>query len=209
MASALVTGSTGQDGFYLSELLRSKGYTVHGFEGELTNARAVREAVATAQPDECYHLAAQTFVAGEESETMRVNVDGTGLTQLTNTPGYDAEATVAKDGRIVFTSVRDGDMEIYSMNADGSDVKRLTNLARIELSEEEARATLAQLSEIFGLIQKMQAVDASEIKPMSHAQDVVQRLRPDLVTEKDQRELYQSVAPQVEAGLYLVPRVIE
>ena len=55
----------------------------------------------------------------------------------------------------------------------------------------------------------MQAVDASEITPMSHAQDVVQRLRPDLVTENDQRELYQSVAPQVEAGLYLVPRVIE
>ncbi len=95
------------------------------------------------------------------------------------------------------------------MSLSLEDVKRLTNLARIELSEEEARATLAQLSEIFGLIQKMQAVDASEIKPMSHAQDVVQRLRPDLVTEKDQRELYQSVAPQVEAGLYLVPRVIE
>ena len=57
-----------------------------------------------------------------------MNVDGTGLTQLTKTPGYDAEATVAKDGRIVFTSVRDGDMEIYSMNGDGSDVRRLTNL---------------------------------------------------------------------------------
>lgn len=95
------------------------------------------------------------------------------------------------------------------MSLSLEDVKRLTNLARIELSEEEARATLAQLSEIFGLIQKMQAVDASEITPMSHAQDVGQRLRPDLVTENDQRELYQSVAPQVEAGLYLVPRVIE
>ena len=49
-------------------------------------------------------------------------------TRLTDAPGYDAEATIAKDGRIVFTSVRDGDMEIYSMNGDGSDVKRLTNL---------------------------------------------------------------------------------
>jgi TolB protein len=59
-------------------------------------------------------------------DIFKVNVDGTNLTRLTSTKGYDAEATVAKDGRIVFTSVRDGDMEIYSMNADGSDVKRLT-----------------------------------------------------------------------------------
>ena len=53
--------------------------------------------------------------------------DGTGLTRLTETPGYDAEATVGPDGRVVFTSVRDGDMEIYSMNDDGSDVQRLTH----------------------------------------------------------------------------------
>ena len=53
--------------------------------------------------------------------------DGTGLARLTDTPGYDAEATVGPDGRIVFTSVRDGDMEIYSMAGDGSDVRRLTN----------------------------------------------------------------------------------
>ena len=61
-------------------------------------------------------------------DIFRVNEDGTGLRRLTTTPGYDAEATVAKDGRIVFTSTRDGDMDIYSMNADGSDVRRLTNL---------------------------------------------------------------------------------
>ena len=60
-------------------------------------------------------------------DIFKVNVDGSNLTRLTSTPGYDAEATVAQDGRIVFTSVRDGDMEIYSMNADGSDVKRLTH----------------------------------------------------------------------------------
>ena len=60
-------------------------------------------------------------------DIFRVNIDGTGLTRLTSTPGYDAEATIAKDGGIVFTSVRDGDMEIYSMNGDGSDVRRLTN----------------------------------------------------------------------------------
>ena len=55
------------------------------------------------------------------------NADGSGLKPLTTTPGYDAEATIAPDGRIVFTSVRDGDLEIYSMNGDGSDVRRLTD----------------------------------------------------------------------------------
>jgi Tol biopolymer transport system component len=60
-------------------------------------------------------------------DIYRANADGSGLTPLTRTPGYDAEATIAPDGLIVFTSVRDGDMEIYSMKQDGSDVKRLTN----------------------------------------------------------------------------------
>jgi Tol biopolymer transport system component len=60
-------------------------------------------------------------------DIFRANADGSGLTRMTDTPGYDAEPTIGPDGRIVFTSVRDGDMEIYSMNADGSDVKRLTN----------------------------------------------------------------------------------
>jgi Tol biopolymer transport system component len=61
-------------------------------------------------------------------DIFKANADGKNLTRLTMTPGYDAEATVAADGRIVFTSTRDGDMDIYSMNSDGSDVKRLTNL---------------------------------------------------------------------------------
>jgi TolB protein len=60
-------------------------------------------------------------------DIFRANPDGSNLVRLTNTAGYDAEATIAKDGRIVFTSVRDGDMDIYSMNGDGSDVRRLTN----------------------------------------------------------------------------------
>lgn len=61
-------------------------------------------------------------------DIFRSNADGSNPMRLTNTPGYDAEATIAKDGRVVFTSVRDGDMEIYSMNGDGTDVRRLTNL---------------------------------------------------------------------------------
>lgn len=89
------------------------------------------------------------------------------------------------------------------------DVKRVAHLARIAISEDEARATQSQLAGIFNLIAEMQAVDVSGITPMSHAQDVVQRLRADAVTESNLREQFQAVAPQVEAGLYLVPRVIE
>jgi aspartyl-tRNA(Asn)/glutamyl-tRNA(Gln) amidotransferase subunit C len=89
------------------------------------------------------------------------------------------------------------------------DVKRIAHLARISIDDQEATAVLAQLNGIFGLIEEMQAVNTAGIEPMSHAQDVVLRLRADLVSEDDQHELFQSVAPQVEAGLYLVPRVIE
>jgi TolB protein len=62
-------------------------------------------------------------------DIFRANPDGSDLTRLTTTPGYDAEATIGRDGRIVFTSVRDGDIEIYSMNGDGGDVRRLTHRA--------------------------------------------------------------------------------
>ena len=89
------------------------------------------------------------------------------------------------------------------------DVKKVALLARLSLSEQEAQAAHAQLTGIFGLIAEMQAVDTTGIEPMSHAQDVTQRLREDKVTEFNQRELFQSIAPQVEAGLYLVPQVIE
>jgi TolB protein len=61
-------------------------------------------------------------------DIFRADADGSNLRRLTNTPGYDAEATIGKDGRVVFTSVRDGDMEIYSMNGDGTDVRRLTRM---------------------------------------------------------------------------------
>lgn len=89
------------------------------------------------------------------------------------------------------------------------DVKRVAELAYIETNKEEADAALTQLTDIFDLIEQMQAVDTSAVEPMSHAQDVTQRLRSDGVTESDQRDLFQSIAPQVEEGLYLVPKVIE
>ena len=92
------------------------------------------------------------------------------------------------------------------------DVKRVAHLARIAITDEEAQSTQTRLAGIFELIGEMQAVDVSAITPMSHAQDVVQRLREDVVTEPgepDHRQRFQAVAPQTEAGLYLVPRVIE
>ena len=95
------------------------------------------------------------------------------------------------------------------MSLSIDDVKRIAALARIAVSEAEAEQALAQLSGIFALIERMQAVDTSGIEPMSHAQDLILRLREDRVTEADQRELFQSLAPQVDAGLYLVPKVIE
>lgn len=95
------------------------------------------------------------------------------------------------------------------MSLEVTDVKRIAHLARIEVTEDEAQATLVKLGGILGLIEQMQAVDTAGIEPMSHSQDVTQRLRDDVVTETNQRELFQSIAPAVENGLYLVPKVIE
>jgi aspartyl-tRNA(Asn)/glutamyl-tRNA(Gln) amidotransferase subunit C len=89
------------------------------------------------------------------------------------------------------------------------DVIRIAQLARLEVTDAEARQVLAQLQAIFALIEELQSVDTRGIEPMSHAQDVTLRLREDRVTEDDQRELFQSIAPQVDAGLYLVPKVVE
>lgn len=89
------------------------------------------------------------------------------------------------------------------------DVKRVAHLARVAIDEAEARAVQGQINEVFQLIVAMQAVDTRDVAPMSHALDVVQRLRDDSVTEGDQHALFQSVAPQVEGDLYLVPKVIE
>ncbi len=95
------------------------------------------------------------------------------------------------------------------MSLNLEDVHKVARLARLAMTEQEVRAAHIRLTDIFGLIAEMQAVDTSGIEPMSHAQDVTQRLREDMVTEGNQRELFQSIAPQVEAGLYLVPQVIE
>jgi aspartyl-tRNA(Asn)/glutamyl-tRNA(Gln) amidotransferase subunit C len=95
------------------------------------------------------------------------------------------------------------------MSLSMPDVKRIAWLARIEITDAEAAAAQGQLNAIFKLIEQMQSVDTEGVEPMAHGQDVVQRLREDRVTETDQHALFQSIAPQVENGLYLVPKVIE
>lgn len=98
------------------------------------------------------------------------------------------------------------------------DIKKIAHLARIEISEQEAGATLSKLSGILGLIEQMQAVDTTGIIPMSHSQELSQRLREDVVSKTNEREAFQAIAPAlnngsdalaVADGLYLVPKVIE
>ena len=89
------------------------------------------------------------------------------------------------------------------------EVKRIAWLARIEITDAEAAAAQGHLNDIFKLIEQMQSVDTEGVAPMAHGQDVVQRLREDRITEIDRHAIYQAIAPQVEHGLYLVPKVIE
>ena len=89
------------------------------------------------------------------------------------------------------------------------DVQRIAHLARLHLAEDRAAAMQQSLNDILAMIEQMRAVDTAGVEPMSHPQDVTQRLREDRVTETDQRAEFQAIAPQVEDGLYLVPKVIE
>ncbi|MDR3394464.1 MAG: Asp-tRNA(Asn)/Glu-tRNA(Gln) amidotransferase subunit GatC [Parasulfuritortus sp.] len=95
------------------------------------------------------------------------------------------------------------------MSLSIDDVNRIARLARIRVGGDEATQYQARLNDVFTLIAEMQAVDTTGVAPMAHARDLFQRLREDVVTEPDRREAFQAVAPQTEAGLYLVPKVIE
>ena len=95
------------------------------------------------------------------------------------------------------------------MSLSNEEVRRIARLARIELTDADAEATREQLNGILAFIEQLQAVDTANVEPMAHAVDVVQRLREDRITETDRRDAFQKLAPEVEAGLYLVPKVIE
>ena len=95
------------------------------------------------------------------------------------------------------------------MSLSDDQVRRLSRLARIAVRPDESAAVVERLNRVLGLVDEMRRVDTAGIEPMSHALDLVQPLRVDSVTESDRREPYQSVAPAVAEGLYLVPKVIE
>ena len=95
------------------------------------------------------------------------------------------------------------------MGLSAEDIQRLAHLARIDVDSHAIRDVQAKLDAILGLIDELQAIDTTGVAPMAHTQDVVLPLRDDVVTEPDRHALYQRLAPAVQDGLYLVPRVVE
>ena len=95
------------------------------------------------------------------------------------------------------------------MSVDQSDITKVALLARLRIDEADVPQYVENLSSILSLVEQMSAVDTDHVAPMAHPLDAAQRLRADEVTEVDQREHFQALAPQVESGLYLVPKVIE
>jgi len=89
------------------------------------------------------------------------------------------------------------------------DVKKIAHLARLGIDESDIESYAKDLSRMLDLMTQMSELNTDDVIPMAHPMDQVQRLRPDTVTERNNREQFQVIAPQVEAGLYLVPKVIE
>ena len=95
------------------------------------------------------------------------------------------------------------------MSVSRSDIEKIAELARLRLDEDALAEVTQNITSILTLVDQMQAVDTTNIEPMANPQDATQRLRADIVTEPDQRAAFQAIAPAVEAGLYLVPKVID
>lgn len=92
---------------------------------------------------------------------------------------------------------------------DANTIKKVAHLARIQLSDTEVNEYTDSISNLLTLVNQLENIDTSDVEPLFHPLELTQRLRKDEVTEVDQRQLYQSIAPKTEAGLYLVPKVIE
>lgn len=95
------------------------------------------------------------------------------------------------------------------MSLTPEEVNKIAHLARLTLSEDDQQRYTPQLSRILDFVAQMSQVDTTSIEPLAHPFDLSQRLRTDAISENNLREKYQRLAPQVEAGLYLVPKVID
>lgn len=92
---------------------------------------------------------------------------------------------------------------------DRSEIRKLANLAQLEIGEEALDEVASSISDVLALVDQLQAADTHQVEPMAHPLDATQRLREDAVTEDDQRQRFQAIAPATEDGLYLVPKVID
>ena len=95
------------------------------------------------------------------------------------------------------------------MKVDQKVVEAIAQLAQLELKQEDIEENIDSMTSILNLVDQMQNIDTSGVEPMAHPLDAVQRLREDLVSESDQHERFQAIAPATADGLYLVPKVIE
>lgn len=95
------------------------------------------------------------------------------------------------------------------MSIELADVENIAHLARLQLSDTEKQEAADSISNILKLIDQMQSVNTDNVEPLAHAFDAVQRLRDDVVTEENQRDELQQIAPETDQGLFLVPKVIE
>ena len=95
------------------------------------------------------------------------------------------------------------------MAIEQDEIEKIAELARIRIADEQIGEVTQRITEILGMVDQLQAADTSDIEPMANPLDATQRLRADEVTEINRREAFQAIAPAVEDGLYLVPKVIE
>ena len=95
------------------------------------------------------------------------------------------------------------------MSLDAAEIKKIAHLARLGINAEDIPEYSRNLSDILAFVEQLNAVDTTGVEPLAHPLEATQRLRADVVSESDERENFQSIAPQTESGLYLVPQVIE
>jgi aspartyl-tRNA(Asn)/glutamyl-tRNA(Gln) amidotransferase subunit C len=95
------------------------------------------------------------------------------------------------------------------MALDAADIEKIAYLARLGINPEDVPEYSRNLSDILAFVEQLSAVDTTGVEPLAHPLEATQRLRPDVVSESDERENFQSVAPETENGLFLVPKVIE